>query len=132
MTSRKQLNEQALEEVVAAFGNEAINIHPTMVYVKHYYVAFPNGLVSEVVMPPAQFDLQRRTDPRWKDALDVTPDPCRLAVHIALGLNTWWRQPSTPLRCFPCPDCADGSAKWLICETCGGSRRFPTIAWVSK
>lgn len=97
------------------------------------YIAFPpDGAVSEIRMTHEQFEQTCEMNPAWKHALDVTPAPCRLAVHLALGINTWWRQPSTPLRCFPCQDCAGGGARWLICETCGGSRRVPTVAWVSR
>lgn len=97
------------------------------------YVAFPpNGAVSEVKMTREEFLMLQANSSQWSKALDVTPDPCRLAVYIALRLNTWWRQPSTSLRCFPCPDCSDGSAKWLVCTTCGGSRRAPTVAWIAR
>jgi hypothetical protein len=136
MTNRKQLNEQALNEFV-----EELTAHPEYIAGAHItyvpptpprYVAFPNGAVSEVKMTREEFSALRTNSPQWANTLDVTPDPCRLAVHVALGLNTWWGRPSTSLQCFPCPDCSDGSARWLVCETCGGSRRVPTVAWVAR
>ena len=97
------------------------------------YVAFPpDGKVSTLNGDRAWFNTLRENSPQWRDALDVTPSPCAVAVNTALGLNTWWRHGVTSLRCFPCPDCDEGKARWVVCETCHGSRRAPSLAWELK
>ena len=94
------------------------------------YVAFPPvGAVSEVKMTREEFVDLRRTSPQWKFCLDVTPRPLAMLVYAALRLTPWWRQPVSSLRVFPCPECAGRASQWVVCELCGGSRRYATVAW---
>lgn len=130
-----QLDEAALEDVAAELEKHPEYVlRPTTVRAAPpRYVAFPNGAVSEVRIPrEALIELRSEKRSPWAGALDVTPNPLALAVNIALGLNPWRREPTTPLRCFPCQDCAGSAARWVVCETCGGSRRVPTVAWVAE
>ena len=94
------------------------------------YVAFPpDGRVTELNEDRAGFVALRANSPQWTNTLDVTPQPVAVHVHNAFGINTWWRQASTPLRGFPCHACANGEARWVTCSVCAGSRRFYTVAW---
>ena len=93
------------------------------------YVAFPNGDISTFIGTRPQLEEWRRLTKGAEGALDVTPKKLNLTVHFALLLNDWWRKEATSLRFFACPDCSDGSSRWLVCETCGGTRKVPTLAW---
>ena len=93
------------------------------------YVSFGGPAVSETTRSRDELIELRKKDRRWFGVLDVTPSPVAVHVNIALGVNTWWRHTSTPLRGFKCQDCAKEGPQWTVCPTCNGSRRVYTTAW---
>ena len=86
------------------------------------YVAFGPTIV-ELKMSREEYVGLRQSSPKWQGSCDVTPSSAAMSVHFALQLNPWDRQAVSTIRVYKCPDCQDGDSMWVICRTCGGSRR---------